>query len=67
MEKKGLLLTGPGICACGCGQPTKVATRSNTKKGHVKGQPLEYVYGHHKPSALLAKQRSRRTRRWIAA
>jgi len=36
-----------GYCHCGCGEQTKIATRDHTGKGHVKGQPLEYVYNHH--------------------
>jgi len=39
------------LCECGCGQPTKIAIRSNAAKGHVKGRPLRFVYGH-KPSPL---------------
>src|SRR6266542_2679872 len=33
-----------GICACGCGQPTPIATRS--RNGNVKGQPRRYAEGH---------------------
>jgi intein/homing endonuclease len=33
-----------GICACGCGQPTPIATR--TRNGNVKGQPRRYADGH---------------------
>lgn len=35
-----------GLCECGCGTPTKIATQSRTSLGHVKGQPLRYVAGH---------------------
>lgn len=35
-----------GYCYCGCGQKTKIATRSNTRDGKVKGHPLKYLQGH---------------------
>lgn len=35
-----------GLCGCGCGQATKVATRSDSRKGWVKGQPFGHVFGH---------------------
>jgi hypothetical protein len=33
-----------GTCACGCGLPTPIATR--TRNGSVKGQPRRYAEGH---------------------
>jgi hypothetical protein len=35
-----------GYCQCGCGERTKLAERNHARDGHVKGQPLRYVYGH---------------------
>lgn len=35
-----------GYCQCGCGQKTKIAERSSTRKGWVKGQPLRFIQGH---------------------
>lgn len=35
------------LCECGCGQPTKLATQNNTKRGWVKGQPLRFIHNHH--------------------
>ena len=35
-----------GLCGCGCGQRTPIATRNNTSKGWVKGRPLKYMRGH---------------------
>ncbi len=35
-----------GCCECGCGQPTKLASKTNTAAGHVKGEPHRYVVGH---------------------
>lgn len=33
-------------CECGCGQPTRIATRNDRSKGHVKGQPFRFMAGH---------------------
>ena len=38
-----------GLCQCGCGQATKIATRNRKEKGHVKGLPLRYLTGHNLP------------------
>lgn len=35
-----------GLCECGCGEPTKLATKNHTKKGYVVGQPYRFVRGH---------------------
>jgi hypothetical protein len=35
-----------GYCECGCGRKTNVATRSATRNGYVRGQPMRYVRGH---------------------
>lgn len=37
----------PGLCGCGCGRPTPIAKRSDTRAGHVKGEPIRFIYGHH--------------------
>lgn len=34
------------LCECGCGQPAPIAKLTNTKLGHVKGQPIRFVNGH---------------------
>jgi len=33
-------------CECGCGRQTAIATRNDTPKGAVKGQPRRFVHGH---------------------
>ena len=33
-------------CECGCGQMTLIMWRSDTRWGHVRGQPLRFVKGH---------------------
>jgi hypothetical protein len=35
-----------GLCQCGCGGKTSIATRNHTQWGHVKGQPLLFLVGH---------------------
>lgn len=34
------------LCACGCGEKTSIATRTDTRVGRVKGKPNKYVKGH---------------------
>jgi HNH endonuclease len=36
----------PGLCACGCGNQTKIATKTSTRNGWTKGEPLFYLRGH---------------------
>jgi hypothetical protein len=33
-------------CACGCGQLTKVALRTNSSIGDTKGKPRRFIHGH---------------------
>lgn len=33
-------------CACGCGLPTTIATRTNRRHGHVRGEPCRFRKGH---------------------
>lgn len=54
-ECRALLLVPPkevaapvGICACGCGQPTKIAAQTKTAQGWRKGEPVRYVAGHNR-------------------
>lgn len=34
------------LCACGCGQATPLATKTSTKRGVRRGQPLKFISGH---------------------
>lgn len=34
------------LCECGCGKETRIATKTNTHRGAVKGQPCRFVSGH---------------------
>jgi hypothetical protein len=35
-----------GYCHCGCGELAPIATRSDTRKGWVKGEPMRFVRHH---------------------
>jgi len=35
-----------GLCMCGCGKRTELASATAKKHGHVKGQPLLFLKGH---------------------
>lgn len=40
-----------GLCACGCGQPTRLAPQTRKARGWVLGMPLKFLAGHNKGSA----------------
>lgn len=44
-----------GYCHCGCGNKTPIAKRNNKKLNHIKGQPTQFCYGHHKPRVTTAE------------
>lgn len=46
------------LCACGCGQYTRIAPKTTRSAGHAKGEPYKYVCGHN---------RHANTRRWYRA
>lgn len=48
----------PGFCRCGCGQPTRIAPRTFSSRGHVKGQPQPYVASHNRNIKLRAGYRA---------
>lgn len=35
-----------GYCHCGCGQKTSLATKTDKRRGYVKGQPLSFISRH---------------------
>jgi hypothetical protein len=41
-------LLGDGLCECGCGRKTTVATSSSARRGWIKGRPKRFLKGHHK-------------------
>jgi hypothetical protein len=36
------------LCQCGCGLPAPLAARTNSVRGHVKGQPTRFRAGHNR-------------------
>lgn len=40
--------TTPGLCQCGCGGKTNIATCTEYRKGWIKGQPVAFIHGHNK-------------------
>jgi len=44
-----------GYCQCGCGQLTKIAPQSSTRRGWFINQPMPFVSGHHKRPILLIR------------
>jgi hypothetical protein len=43
---RGVTSPNSGLCACGCGEKTKLASRTDLRLGWVKCQPLKFVFGH---------------------
>lgn len=41
------------LCECGCGGLAPIATRTNSRAGHIKGQPVRFILGHHGRSAAV--------------
>ena len=44
-----------GLCLCGCGQKTQIATRTDARKGWKKGFPQQFIMHHQK--YLKAKEK----------
>lgn len=40
------MTTSHGLCECGCGEKTRLATETNRSKGQVAGQPRRFINGH---------------------
>ena len=40
-----------GLCECGCGQQTRIRTRSDNKRGAKRGEYARFVKGHHRRGA----------------
>lgn len=37
-----------GYCECGCGERTKLVPHDSPRDGWVKGEPMRYVFNHHR-------------------
>jgi len=44
-----------GYCQCGCGQKTKLATKSDRRLGWVKGMPIRFINGHANKLRVMEK------------
>ena len=47
-----------GLCSCGCGRKSPIATRTNKRLGLIKGQPCTFIQGHstHRRAGRHAKE-----------
>jgi hypothetical protein len=36
-----------GYCQCGCGGKTWIATTTNSNRGWIKGEPVNFIHNHH--------------------
>jgi hypothetical protein len=45
-----------GYCHCGCGQKTNIVKETQNSVGHIKGQPMRYVFGHYARTIALIVQ-----------
>jgi hypothetical protein len=50
-----------GICRCGCGKPTPLATRTRPERDQYAGKPLKFLLGHnsHQLPPLIKRFQSR--------
>lgn len=53
----------PGICRCGCGNPTHIIPSSNARLCRVKGEYYEYLRGHAPASPAQRRVVAQRNRR----
>ena len=42
-----MIKNNSGYCQCGCGEKTRLANITNSRCGHIKGQPMRYIQGHY--------------------
>lgn len=54
-----------GLCHCGCGQTTSIATWSNRRFGYVRGHHIPYVRGHNTNTIYPQYTVDRETGCWI--
>jgi hypothetical protein len=36
------------LCGCGCREPAPIATKTDKRRGEVKGKPVPFIRGHDK-------------------
>ncbi len=50
-----------GLCACGCGEPTRISKATVPKRGYLCGQPRRFRPGHHSRTRPVKGYRRRAT------
>lgn len=56
------------LCECGCGEPAPIASKTFTKRGWRKGQPLRFIQGHSgrmRPKGVIHYEVDQATGCWI--
>jgi len=53
------------LCVCGCGKETKISKRTDSSKGWVKGQPLEYAHPYRKHLSDVLWKEDPKTGCWV--
>lgn len=64
----GAMSNKSGLCCCGCGAPTKIATTTHRHYGIVKGLPLRFLPGHQSrksPNDYVEEDRGHETACWV--
>lgn len=44
------------VCACGCGQPTAIASKTDARRGARKGQPNRFLNTHNNRLAIVRRE-----------
>jgi len=44
------------LCKCGCGGEVPIAKKTSLKKGHIKGQPMQFIHGHNRRKEVELKK-----------
>lgn len=58
--------TNVGLCECGCGGTPRLASHTDRRFGHVKGQPVRFILGHATPrSGYVVEDRGYTTPCWV--
>lgn len=57
-------MTRAGFCECGCGAPTRLARVTNSKRGHVAGEPVRFLVGHNNRTSPIVYVVDEKTGCW---
>lgn len=56
------------LCECGCGNPAPIASKTMTKRGWIKGEPVRFIQGHSgrmRPSGVIKYHVDENTGCWL--